>query len=92
MTGFYDDLETRDETMRAEWLQEALPAAIGRAKTAPAFARLLRDIDPADITDPAALACLPVIRKSDLTGAQKKNPPFGGFATRLTAEFDYIFQ
>ena len=92
MGGYFDDLETRSEDERAEWLQTALPAAIGRAKTAPALARLLRDVDPAAVTDRAALATLPVIRKADLTDAQKKNPPFGGFATRLAAEFDHIFQ
>ena len=92
MGGFFDDLETRSEDERAEWLEAVLPAAIGRAKTAPALARLLRDIDPADVTDRAALARLPIIRKAELTEAQKKNPPFGGFATRLAAEFDHIFQ
>ncbi|MDB6181828.1 phenylacetate--CoA ligase family protein [Paracoccus fistulariae] len=92
MTDFYDELETRSEDERAGWLATALPAAIGRAKTAPALARLLRDVDPAAITTRAALANLPVIRKAELTEAQKKNPPFGGFATRLAAEFDHIFQ
>ncbi|WBU64226.1 phenylacetate--CoA ligase family protein [Paracoccus aerodenitrificans] len=92
MAGFYDDLETRDAEERAEWLSQALPAAIGRAKTAPALARMLRDVDPDQIRDREALALLPVIRKSELTEAQRKNPPFGGFTTRLAAEFDHIFQ
>ena len=92
MPGYFDDLEIRSDAERADWLAEALPAALGRAKTAPALARLLRDVDPAAITDRAALARLPVIRKADLSEAQKKNPPFGGYATRLAAEFDHIFQ
>ncbi|WBU61880.1 phenylacetate--CoA ligase family protein [Paracoccus albus] len=92
MGGFYDDLEMRSDEERHEWLETSLPIAIGRAKTAPALARLLRDVEPNDIRDRAALAALPVIRKAELTEAQKKNPPFGGFATRLAAEFDYIFQ
>ena len=92
MPGYFDDLETRSDAERADWLAEALPLALGRAKTAPALARLLRDVDPAAITDRAALARLPVIRKADLSEAQKKNPPFGGYATRLAAEFDHIFQ
>ncbi|WBU53392.1 phenylacetate--CoA ligase family protein [Paracoccus sp. SCSIO 75233] len=92
MPGFYDELETRSAEERAEWLGDALPAAIGRAKTAPALARLLRDVDPASVRDREALSRLPVIRKAELTEAQKKNPPFGGFATRLAAEFDHIFQ
>ena len=92
MPGYFDDLEIRSADERAAWLAEALPAALGRAKTAPALARLLRDVDPATVTDRAALARLPVIRKDDLSEAQKKNPPFGGYATRLAAEFDHIFQ
>ena len=92
MPGYFDDLEIRSDAERADWLAEALPAALGRAKTAPALARLLRDVDPAAITGRAALAQLPVIRKADLSDAQKKNPPFGGYATRLAAEFDHIFQ
>ncbi|MDO5658517.1 MAG: phenylacetate--CoA ligase family protein [Paracoccus sp. (in: a-proteobacteria)] len=92
MSGFYDDLETRSADEREEALARDLVAAIGRAKTAPAMARLLRDIEAEDITSRDALRMLPVIRKSELSEAQKKNPPFGGFATRLAAEFDYIFQ
>ncbi|WBU56027.1 phenylacetate--CoA ligase family protein [Paracoccus sediminicola] len=92
MAGFYDELETRDAEERADWLETALPAAIGRAKTAPALARLLRDVEPEEIRNREALASLPVIRKSELTEAQAKNPPFGGFATRLASEFDHIFQ
>ncbi|MBC9247574.1 phenylacetate--CoA ligase family protein [Paracoccus sp. 11-3] len=92
MGGYFDELETRDAEERAEWLTIALPTAIGRAKTAPALARLLRNVEPDDIRDRTALAELPIIRKSDLTDAQKKNPPFGGFATRLATEFDDIFQ
>ncbi|WP_410219217.1 phenylacetate--CoA ligase family protein [Paracoccus sp. (in: a-proteobacteria)] len=90
--AFYDELETRDEAERAEALARALPAAIGRAKTAPALARLLRDVDPATVIDRATLASLPVIRKAELSAAQRKSPPFGGYTTRLAAEFDHIFQ
>lgn len=92
MTAHYDDLETRDPAEREEALAEALPAAIQRARTAPALARLLRDVDPQQVRDRAALASLPVIRKAELSEAQKKSPPFGGYATRLAAEFDHIFQ
>lgn len=92
MGGYYDELETRDADERAEWLANALPATISRAKTAPTLARLLRDVEPAAIRDRAALAQLPLIRRSDLIEAQRKNPPLGGYATRLAAEFDHIFQ
>ncbi|TRW95966.1 phenylacetate--CoA ligase [Paracoccus sp. M683] len=92
MAGYYDDLEIRDPEEREAALAEILPAAIARARTAPALARLLREVDPAGVTTRAALSSLPVIRKSELSEAQKKTPPFGGFTTRLAAEFDHIFQ
>jgi phenylacetate-CoA ligase len=45
----------------------ALPDLIGHAKAnAPAFAGLLADVEPGDVTNRAALAKLPVLRKSDL--------------------------
>ena len=92
MRGYYDDLEIRDPAEREAALAEDLPAAIARARTAPALARLLRDVDADAITSRAALASLPVIRKAELSEAQKKVPPFGGFTTRRAAEFDHIFQ
>lgn len=92
MTGYYDDLEIRDMQAREEALARALPIAIARAKTAPALARLLRDIEPEDVTDRAALTRLPVIRKSELSEAQRRSPPFGGYTTRPANEFDQIFQ
>ncbi|MFI0395761.1 phenylacetate--CoA ligase family protein [Paracoccus jiaweipingae] len=90
--AYYDEMETRSADQRADALAAALPVAIGRARTAPALARLLRDVDAEAVTSRAALAALPVIRKSELSEAQKKHPPFGGFATRKASEFDHIFQ
>ncbi|MDO5613763.1 MAG: phenylacetate--CoA ligase family protein [Paracoccus sp. (in: a-proteobacteria)] len=92
MTSHHDDLETRSADEREAALMRDLPAALTRAKMAPALARLLREVDPDQITTRAALASLPVIRKAELSDAQKKSPPFGGFATRKAAEFDHIFQ
>ncbi|MGP9803617.1 phenylacetate--CoA ligase family protein [Paracoccus sp. NSM] len=88
----YDALETRDAEARDRDLATALPAAIRRAKVAPALAEALADVDPASVTDRAALARLPVIRKADLSAAQKARPPFGGYAARPVAEFDHVFQ
>lgn len=88
----YDELETRSRDERAAALAQALPQVITRAKLAPALARMLRDIEPGELKTLADLARLPVIRKSELSDAQKKSPPFGGFATRKPAEFDHIFQ
>ena len=88
----YDALETRDAEARERDLATALPAAIRRAKAAPALAEALTEVDPDRVTDRAALARLPVIRKADLSAAQKARPPFGGYAARPVAQFDHIFQ
>jgi phenylacetate-CoA ligase len=41
---------------------------------------LLADVDAADVTSRAALACLPVVRKSELLEQQLASRPFGGFS------------
>ncbi|MFC3571540.1 phenylacetate--CoA ligase family protein [Paracoccus simplex] len=89
---FYDELETRSADERALWLAAELPAALARARSAPALARILAEIEPEEITTREALARLPVIRKSELSEAQKKKPPFGGFTTRHPHEFENIYQ
>ncbi|WP_134680806.1 phenylacetate--CoA ligase family protein [Paracoccus ravus] len=89
---FYDELETRSADERAAWLAQELPAALARAHTAPAMARILQGVEAEGVTTREALASLPVIRKSELSEAQKKQPPFGGFTTRRPHEFENIFQ
>lgn len=89
---YYDELEIRSENDRALWLAEALPGVVARAKTAPALARILQDIEPDQIVTRQALASLPVIRRAELAEAQQKSPPFGGFTTRHAHEFENIFQ
>jgi phenylacetate-CoA ligase len=80
-----DTLETRAPAEREAALLAALPAQIAHARTAsPAFAEILADIDPAAITSRAALAALPVTRKSELLArqqAQRAENVFGGFST-----------
>ena len=79
MTEYYDSLETRDPAEREQALLAALPAQIAHAKNnAPGFSRILADIDPQAVTSRAALARLPVTRKSDLADLQKQQPPLGG--------------
>ena len=75
----YDALETRDTETRERDLFGRLPAAIANAMKASGWARQLKGIDPKAITSRAALARLPLLRKSDLLGLQKQTPPFGGF-------------
>jgi len=80
----YDALETRTLAQREAALMSALAAQIAYAKAhAPAFASSLAGIDAAAITNRAALARLPVIRKHELLERQRDaNAPdvFGGFS------------
>ncbi len=79
MSNHYDSLETRDPAARERELFARLPEAIAHALEAPGWARQLAGADPKSINSRAALAKLPLLRKSDLLSLQKQNPPFGGF-------------
>ncbi len=81
MTEFYDDLETRSSDQREAALFAALPGHIAHAKAAaPHFRALFAEVDADAVRDRAALAALPVTRKSDLIALQQAAPPFGGLA------------
>ena len=70
---FFDELETRDPLRRERMQFAALVEQLENAKEkAPAFGKLLDGIDPEDVTDRAALARLPVLRKSELIERQKE--------------------
>jgi len=79
MIEHYDAIETRDPGAREREQFARLPETIARAMTAPGWAKQLAGIDPKTVTSRAALAKLPVLRKSELSTLQKANPPFGGF-------------
>jgi phenylacetate-CoA ligase len=79
MPEFYDDKETRPPELRERELYSMLPDLITRAMQAPGWADQLASVDPGSITSRAALATLPVLRKSDLKERQLASPPFGGF-------------
>ena len=91
MTEHYDALETREPAIREAELFSRLPDVLARAMAAPAYAERLRGIDPADITNRAALAALPVLRKSDLPALHKATPPFGGFVPGSPGSFGRLF-
>lgn len=92
-TEFFDALETRSADERAASLAECLPAAVAHATAnAPGYAGTLDGIDPSTITDRAALATLPVLRKSDLMAKQAELPPLGGFNGVPLDQIDMIFQ
>jgi len=79
MPEYHDALETREPEERERALIAALPSHIAHAKKyAPGWGRILAGFDAAAVTSRAALAQLPVTRKSDLIGLQKAERPLGG--------------
>ncbi len=88
MSDFYDALETREPGLREATLLAALPSQIAHAQNAtPAFAEILRGLDAAQITSRAALARLPVTRKSELYTLQKKHLQAQAFAGLSAIQF-----
>jgi phenylacetate-CoA ligase len=87
MTEFYDRLETRDPEAREAAVMAALPLQVALARQTPAMASALAGVDAAAVTTRAALALLPVTRKSELLARQQAarasaggGDPFGGFS------------
>jgi len=80
MSEFYDTLETRAPETREREQFARLPDLIVRAMSAPGWAEQLAGIEPQAVTSRAALARLPLLRKSDLKQRQQDRPPLGGFA------------
>ena len=92
MPEHYDSLETRGPQERERALMTALPRQIAHAKrSAPGWAGILHEVDPNSVTSRAALAKLPVTRKSDLTGLQKAERPLGGLNATPLAQLGKIF-
>ena len=89
---FYDALEHREPAERERLLLERLPAqvAYARART-PHYEALLAGIDPASVVSRAALAGLPVTRKSELIALQQARPPFGGLNATPASGLARIF-
>ena len=79
MTDHYDDLEIRDPEARERALFGELPRFLREILgAAPGWARHLGQVEPEVVASRAALAALPVLRKSELPELQKETPPFGG--------------
>jgi phenylacetate-CoA ligase len=78
MPEHYDALETRDPVAREREQFASLSDIVARAMAAPGWARHLSGVDPKAVATRAALAKLPVLRKSDISTLQKEYPPFGG--------------
>jgi phenylacetate-CoA ligase len=87
VSDFFDPLETRDPDAREAALMAALPTQVAYAQRhAPAFAALLQGVNADSVDSRAALAGLPVTRKSELQALQHSarsqgGDVFGGFST-----------
>lgn len=91
MTGHLDARETRDPAARERELLARLPALVESALRAPGWKQHLGAIDPRAIDSRAALAQLPLLRKSELTRLQKESPPFGGFVPGPVQAYGRLF-
>ena len=78
MPEHYNSMETRDPAVREREQLARLSEIVARAMTAPGWAKYLSGVNPKAVTSRAALASLPVLRKSDISALQKEHPPFGG--------------
>ena len=89
---YFDRLETRSAKSREHALMADLPKLVAHAKRrAPGFAKILADVNPAKLKTRAALAKLPVTRKSDLGTLQKELSPFGGLNATPVEKLGKIF-
>ncbi len=92
MTSPLDPRETRSQDERETALFVALQQVFGHAKEGSAhYAESLQGIDASGLTSRAALAALPVLRKSDLIAAQEAAPPFGGLGTQAPDAMARLF-
>ncbi|MFC0384169.1 phenylacetate--CoA ligase family protein [Muricoccus vinaceus] len=92
MSAPLDTLETRAPEEREAALMARLPGFLGRAAAGSAHAaRVLAGAAPAAIRSRAALAQLPLTRKSDLIAAQADAPPFAGLNGVPVASLARIF-
>ncbi|MGB0681151.1 MAG: phenylacetate--CoA ligase family protein [Magnetovibrionaceae bacterium] len=87
-----DTRETQAPEVREEALFAKLRDHIDVARRAPYFAEILEGVEAASLIDRAALARLPITRKSDLIEAQKANPPFAGMTAVAPNGLARIFQ
>ena len=92
MPDFFGALETREPEARERDLLDRLAPQVAHAKTnAPGFARILKDVDPRAVSSRAALARLPVTRKSDLKALQAEARPLGGLNATPVGKLAKLF-
>jgi phenylacetate-CoA ligase len=88
----YEALEARSPAQREADLFARLPALIAHAQcNAAGWAKHLSGVDAATISSRAALASLPLLRKSDLKELQTALPPFGGLTTVSAGQLSGLY-
>jgi phenylacetate-CoA ligase len=92
MSDFYDQYETRPPELREADLFASLRGLLATTgEVAPGLASQTSGCDIASLTSRAALAQIPVLRKSDLSERQKTMPPFGGLVATPPAKLKRLF-
>jgi len=93
MSDHFDDRETRTAADREADLFRLLADQIRNAQeNTPYFNNLLKDVEADGVSDRAALATLPVTRKSSLIELQTPENPLGGLTTLAPGQLRRVFQ
>ena len=91
MSNHFDARETRDPAARERDLALRLPLLMASALRAPGWRKHLGAIDPMSINSRAALARLPLLRKSALIDLQAQSPPLADLVPASLTYFGRIF-
>jgi len=91
MSDYFDTRETRDPAQRERDLLLRLPPLIASALRAPGWRRHLGAIDPMSIDSRAALARLPLLRKSALIELQAQSPPLADLVPGPLSDIGRVF-
>ncbi len=90
--SFFDALETRTADQRLDENLAALRVQVAQAKTLSGYQESLSSVGADGILSLDDLAKLPILRKSDLSNAQKPGQTLGGYNARALSDFAHIFQ
>jgi len=90
--SFFDALETRTADQRLDENLAALRVQVAQAKTLSGYQDSLSSVGADGILSLDDLAKLPILRKSDLSNAQKPGQTLGGYNARALSDFAHIFQ
>ena len=88
----FDRNETREPLQRERAQFKTLRALLSYSTTkAPQLRHQIKGVDPRSVTSRAALAQLPIIRKSDLVNLQSSDEPFAGLAAKRCTAMSRLF-